>query len=259
MSPITRRRFLGQVAGSAVAASLPRSSFAQSPPSAARKLNVLFIMSDDMRVEVGCYGSMFKAKTPSLDALAAAGVRFDRNYCQFPLCNPSRSSLLTGRPPTKTGVLGNTTAFRSLHPNWVSLPQLFKENGYLSLRNGKIYHGGIDDPKARTEAWNSESSDGVGLNRPLPERPADPKSSNSPPAPPQDLSRAAYSDRIIILDGNGEDHGDYHAADRTIAHLRQYQGPPLLHRLRLCQTPQPAHRPQAVLRSLRPGKNRIDS
>jgi arylsulfatase A-like enzyme len=226
MKPITRRRFLGKAAVAAVAASLPGAVLAGASKTAARKPNVLFIMSDDMRVELGCYGSMFKARTPNLDALAQAGVRFDRNYCQFPLCNPSRSSLLTGRPPTKTGVLGNRMAFRDLHPDWVSLPQLFKENGYVSLRNGKIYHGGIDDPKAWTEAWDSESSDGLGRIREIPAQPAPPKPANALPALPQDLSRAAYSDRIVILDGNGEGHGDYHTADRTIEHLRQHKEQP---------------------------------
>jgi arylsulfatase A-like enzyme len=129
MKPITRRRFLGGAAGAAALAALPRTVLAQSSPAAPRRPNVLFIMSDDMRVELGCYGSMFRARTPNLDALAAAGVRFDRNYCQFPLCNPSRSSMLTGRPPTRTGVLDNRTAFRDPHPDWVSLPQWFKENG----------------------------------------------------------------------------------------------------------------------------------
>ena len=227
MNTITRRRFLGQVAGSAVAASLPSAAFAAAAPSGARKLNVLFIMSDNMRVELGCYGSMFQAQTPHLDALAGAGVRFDRNYCQFPLCNPSRSSLLTGRPPTKTGVLGNRTAFRSLHPDWVSLPQLFKQNGYAALRNGKIFHGGIDDPKAWSEAWNSESGDGgLGVAPDAASKVPPPTASNALPALPQDLSRAAYSDRILVLDGNGESHGDYQATDRTIAHLRQYKDQP---------------------------------
>ena len=111
----TRRDFLGTVAGAAAAASLPGVLRAAiSKP--ARKLNVLFLMSDDMRVELGCYGSMFHAKTPNLDALAKSGVRFDRNYCQFPLCNPSRASLLTGRNPTRTSVLGNRTDFRAAHP-----------------------------------------------------------------------------------------------------------------------------------------------
>src|SRR5215472_1023350 len=114
----TRRTFLTQTAAAV-------SSLAQ--PN--RKPNVLFLMSDDMRVELGCYDSRFHALTPNLDALAKSGVRFDRNYCQFPLCNPSRASLLTGRNPTRTSVLGNRTDFRHAHPDWVSLPQLFRQNG----------------------------------------------------------------------------------------------------------------------------------
>src|SRR5262245_24538851 len=64
---------------------------------AAERTNVLLIVADDLRVDLGCYGST--AKTPHLDALAARGVRFDRAYCQQALCNPSRSSFLTGRRP----------------------------------------------------------------------------------------------------------------------------------------------------------------
>src|SRR5262245_34546376 len=105
MRRTTRRKFLRQTGlGTAAAAvGFPAILRAQKSQSNSRKLNVLFLMSDDMRVELGCYGSMFRAQTPNLDALAKSGVRFDRNYCQFPLCNPSRSSLLTGRPATKTG------------------------------------------------------------------------------------------------------------------------------------------------------------
>src|SRR5882762_12027045 len=158
MGRITRRKFLGQVAGT-TAATLSYPAFAGLSKTAKPKPNVLFLMSDDMRVELGCYGSMFHAQTPHLDALAKSGVRFDRNYCQFPLCNPSRSSMLTGRHPTNTGVLGNRADFRALHPDWVSLPQLFKENGYDSLRCGKIFHGGLDDPKAWTEGGGVPDSD----------------------------------------------------------------------------------------------------
>src|SRR3954447_24305793 len=117
---------------------------------AAEKLNVLLIISDDLRPELGCYGSPL-ARTPHIDALAAAGVRFDRAYCQFPLCNPSRVSMLNGRHPGTTGVLGNRTNFRDAHPDYVSFPQHFKANGYVALRSGKIFHGGIDDPLAWTE------------------------------------------------------------------------------------------------------------
>src|SRR5579872_5750356 len=145
MNRVTRRKFIGQAAlGTAAAISFPYISTAQkSAPT--KGYNVLFLMSDDCRVELGCYNSMFHCQTPNLDALAKSGVRFDRNYCQFPLCNPSRSSLMTGRHPTTTGVLGNRTAFRDAHPDWISLPQLFRENGYVSARTGKIFHGGIDD------------------------------------------------------------------------------------------------------------------
>ena len=232
MGRITRRKFLGQVAGAAVSASLSYPMFAGASKSAKLKPNVLFLMSDDMRVELGCYGSMFRAQTPNLDGLAKSGVRFDRNYCQFPLCNPSRSSLLTGRPPTKTGVLGNRTAFRDIHPNWISLPQLFRQNGYVSVRSGKIFHGGIDDPEAWDEAdgqpGEGEASGGGagGKDKVLPSTQSPPKPADAAPTLPQDLSRAAYSDRIVVLDGNGEGNGDYHTADHTIEYLRKYKDQP---------------------------------
>src|SRR6478752_2759396 len=120
----SRRSFLTKAAGAALATALPAAAQEAMKPKAAaanktaavakrkKPLNVLFFMSDDMRPELACYASRFNGHSPNIDALAASGVRFDRNYCQFPLCNPSRSSLLTGRPPTKTGVLGNRTAFR---------------------------------------------------------------------------------------------------------------------------------------------------
>jgi len=231
MSRITRRKFLGKVAGTAAAVSLPDLVFSQNASQSHRKFNVLFLMSDDMRVELGCYGSMFHTKTPNLDALAKSGVRFDRNYCQFPLCNPSRSSLLTGRPPTRTGVLGNRTAFRDLHPDWTSLPQLFRENGYVTFRAGKIYHGGIDDPKAWMETGDSggPTDDGrggpVGRTMVIP-RAQIPMPDGVLPPLPADNSRAAYSDRIVVLEGNGEGHGDFHTADRTIEHLRKYKARP---------------------------------
>jgi len=226
----SRRDFLGAVAGTAAAASLPGVLHAEiSKP--ARKPNVLFLMADDMRVELGCYGSRFHAKTPNLDALAKSGVRFDRNYCQFPLCNPSRASLLTGRNPTKTSVLGNRTDFRTAHPDWTTLPQLFKDNGYVTVRAGKIYHGGIDDAKSwgETSDQGGTTDDGsgapVGQTKVIP-RVQIPTPDGVLPPLPADNARAAYSDRIVVLDGNGEGHGDYHTADRTIENLRKYKDQP---------------------------------
>jgi arylsulfatase A-like enzyme len=189
-------------------------------------------MSDDMRVELGCYASRFGAKTPNLDALAHSAVRFDRNYCQFPLCNPSRASLLTGRHPTRTSVLGNRTDFRVAHPDWKTLPQLFKDAGYVSIRNGKIFHGGIDDAKSWSQVGDrgGPTDDGsgspVGKTKVVARGQDGAKPADVLPPLPADSSRAAYSDRIVVLEGNGEGHGDFRTADRTIEQLRQHKDDP---------------------------------
>src|SRR5262252_9722662 len=125
MSRVTRRKFIRHAAvGTVATVAFPSILRAQKSQAPSKKYNVLFLMADDMRVELGCYGSMFHAKTPNLDALAKSGVRFDRNYCQFPLCNPSRSSLFTGRPPLTTRVLGNRDSVVQMHPDWITLPRL---------------------------------------------------------------------------------------------------------------------------------------
>jgi arylsulfatase A-like enzyme len=172
-----------------------------------QRYNVLFFMADDLRPELGCYGSA-QVKTPNIDALAEAGVRFERAYVQFPLCNPSRTSMLTGRYPTVTGVLDNQTWFGAAHPDFVSLPKFFKSQGYASLRCGKIFHGGIDDADAWTEGGEPRSFEGgTSPRRPRP-------------------NQAQQSDRIVMLEGDGEMHADYKTADRAIQYLRKYKDKP---------------------------------
>ncbi len=118
------------------------------------KPNVLFIAIDDLRPELGCYGSPI-AQSPHLDELAKDGMRFDRAYCQQAICSPSRASLMTGARPDQIGVIENTAYFRELNTEVVTLPQHFISQGYEAVYCGKIYHGRMTDER---HSWSRKAA-----------------------------------------------------------------------------------------------------
>lgn len=109
-----------------------------------KRPNVLFIAIDDQNDWIGCLGGHPQVQTPRVDALARRGTLFTNAHCQAPLCNPSRTSLLTGLRPSTTGIYGLAPWFREVPGlrDHVTLPQHLAAHGYRNYSTGKIYHGG---------------------------------------------------------------------------------------------------------------------
>jgi len=197
------------------AATLPLD--AQQPASS--KPNVLLIMADDLNNDLGTYGSRL-VKTPNIDRLAARGIRFDKAYNQYPLCNPSRASLLSGMRPDTIRIYELVTPVRKVKPDVVTLPQMFQRNGYVSARVGKIYHygnpgdigtSGLDDPPSWNEFVNPRGID----------KDEEPLLTNFLPGRGLGSTLAYYASPA-----GDEEHTDGKVATETIALLEKYKERP---------------------------------
>ncbi len=138
---------------------IPGGAKTKTPP------NVVFIISDDLSTALSGYQHS-QCHTPHLDRLAARGLLFERAYCQYPVCGPSRASLLCGQYPSSLGTANNASSdFRDRLPDLITLPQFFRQQGYTTARVSKIYHMGVpgdilrgtpgtDDPRSWDVSFN---------------------------------------------------------------------------------------------------------
>jgi arylsulfatase A-like enzyme len=118
-----------------------------------KKPNVLFIIVDDLKPILGCYGDPF-VKTPNIDRFAKEGVVFTNAYCQQAVCGPSRASFLTGMRPDYTGVWDLETEMRNINPEILSMPQFFKQNGYITAGIGKVFDSRSVDENIDKPSWS---------------------------------------------------------------------------------------------------------
>ena len=123
-----------------------------------KKPNVLFIAVDDLNDWIGCLGGHPQTKTPNLDRLAASGVLFRNAHCPAPSCNPSRTAIMSGRPPHRSGLYQNMQKLRDVMPDEVLMPRYFSQQGYWSAGSGKLLHYVID-PQSWDDYFPEKSKD----------------------------------------------------------------------------------------------------
>jgi iduronate 2-sulfatase len=184
---------------------------------AAERPNVLFIISDDLNTDLGCYG--VKVHSPGIDNLAKRGVRFEHAYCQYPLCNPSRSSFLSGLRPDRTQVFDNEKVVRKQVPGLITMPQAFRAAGYRVVRIGKLFHYGVPKDIGTSGLDDAESWDSV----------INPKGKDKEvEARIHSLTPGQFGGTVswLAVEGRDEEFTDGIAADAAISQLNELKGRP---------------------------------
>ena len=183
-----------------------------SVPERIEKPNILFIAIDDQNDWIGYIKGHPMVQTPHIDKLAASGTAFTNAHCQSPLCNPSRTSVMTSLRPSTTGIYGLAPWFRTLteYKDVVTLPQYFKQNGYKTMYTGKIYHGRY--------GRNTDEFDQLGPG------------ASGKPFPKKKLVTTPFGNHPLVDWGTfphkDEDKGDYLVADWAIEQLNQKHDKP---------------------------------
>jgi iduronate 2-sulfatase len=208
MSSLTRRSALALLAG---------APFIQA--QRAQRRNVLFIATDDMNNDLGCFGHPL-VKSPHIDRMASDGIRFNKAYCQMPFCSPSRTSVMTGLGPDATGIYELQTHFRTTIPNVVTLSQHFRRNGYYAARVGKIYHYGNPGQIGTDGLDDKESWDHV-VNPKGIDKDEEPVLTNYTPQRGLGSSLSFYSSPAT-----DEKHTDGMVAEETIALMEKHRDEP---------------------------------
>ncbi len=236
------------------------SAWAAEP---AARTNVLFIIVDDLTTTLSCYGDR-DAPTPQMDALAARGVRFDRAYTQFSLCNPTRAAFLTGCYAERTQVYDLVTSFRKAMPDAVTLPQLFKSAGFTAGRVGKVFHVSDDawtkldvqlgaplakDQNILEEAKLAEASEGD-----LSDPPHETKKAAKKGAKAGEHAGKSYNRCYAPSKRPACDFTDYQIADEAISTLESFKDKPFFLAVGFIRPHTPYVAPQAFFDLLDPLK-----
>jgi arylsulfatase A-like enzyme len=168
----------------------------------AEKPNVLFLVVDDLRPELACYGRDY-IQSPNIDALAKTGVQFNRAYVQQAVCSPSRTAVMTGLRPDTTKVWDLVTHFRVAQPDAVTLSQNFKNQGYFAQGMGKIFHGRLDDAPSWSVPWFTPKA----ITYALPENMAAAAANTSEEPDDASVSTAKTKKKAKKGGGDGEEGG----------------------------------------------------